>query len=325
MRVTIETSDVIEAAKAISGVMGRPNALCIVGPSASGKSSLAKELARLTNGTVLSTDDFYLPEAGKMASVLSTFDHPALIDWDLLVNVIERALRGESEVEVPVYDMSLSRRVGYERKRVRRPLIVEGIFASYGPLREFCDFKISVESPIHLLLARRALRDMERARESPSKVIDRVVTTVLPLAKLFVEPQMRGSDAKVVNLWRPELRDPLLRCERAEEPGNGAKGERRVWKLRWEGDLVFIIENVIEELVEHYVGISWKGKAVVVRVRPETAYSALSALEFYKYKHSAYYQRGSWRKGVLYGEVLNEVSWESEGVFKCCKKCVPDT
>ncbi|ALU12135.1 hypothetical protein EYM_00700 [Ignicoccus islandicus DSM 13165] len=324
MRISIETSDLREAAKVVANVINEEDVICIVGPSASGKSTLATNIAELLDGSVLSTDDFYLPDAEKMASVLSTFDHPALLDWELLLKVVRDALRGETEVNVPVYDMTLSRRIGYNKRKLKRPLVIEGIFASYGPLNELCKLKISVESPVHLLLARRALRDIERAQESPSKVIDRVVTTVLPLAKLFVEPQMRGSDVKVLNVWRPQLRKPLGTCEESEEKTDGIKGERRVWELKWKSELVFVIENFIGELVEHYVGISWENKSVIVRVRPETAYSTLSALEVYHYHHNAFYQKGTWKGGILYGKVYDEVSWKEKGSFKCCKKCIPN-
>jgi len=308
-----------KAVEVLSNLVNGAERICMVGPSSSGKSFLAKKLAERLGGSTLSTDDFYRSDAWKEASLLSTFDHPRLIDWKLLLETLSKL--DEGEVEVPVYDMSVSARRGYKRVKVNKPYVLEGIFASYGPLREWCEVKIAVESPLHLLLARRMLRDAERAMEAPSRTLDRVVTTVLPMAKLFVEPQMIDAKIKVFNDWKPPLPKPLQRCSKGARGGK-IKGERRVVSLSWGPDTVYIIENFIEELVEHYVLVSWDGKYIGVRVHPETAYATLSALSAHGYELRTYYQEGLW-DGSLKGPLREEVTWKELGSFSCCKLCVP--
>ncbi len=295
--------------------------ICVVGPSSSGKSYFSKKIAKALGGTVISTDDFYRADSWKVAATLSTFDHPHLIDWELLLSTIHEAYE-KDEIEVPIYDMRVSARTGYKRIKVRRPLIIEGIFASYGPLKDLCEFKVSFESPLHLLLARRMLRDSERAMEAPSRVLDRVVRTVFPMAKLFVEPQVREADVKVYNDWRPELPNRLDKCEPKE--GDGLiEGKRRVVKLTYGSDSVYIIENFIDDLSEHYVLVSWGGKFIGARVHPETAYAALSALSAHGYSLTSVFQQGKWKDDVLYGQTFEEGSWRELGKRACCKLCVP--
>jgi len=308
-----------KAVEVLANSVNGAERICIVGPSSSGKSFLAKKLAERLGGTVLSTDDFYRADAWKEASVLFTFDHPRLIDWKLLLETLARLPEGE--VEVPVYDMRVSARRGYRRIAARRPYVLEGIFASYGPLREWCQVKISVESPLHLLLARRMLRDVERAMEAPSRILDRVVTTVLPMAKLFVEPQMRDAKIKVFNDWKPALPERLRRCK--PSPAAEGSGERRVVSLKWKEDYVYVIENFVDGLVEHYVLVSWDGKYVGVMVHPETAYATLSALSAHGYELSSHYQSGAWRGEELVGLLRDELTWTEVGSYSCCKLCVP--
>jgi len=302
--------------------LAKGNIICIVGPSSSGKSYFAKRIAETLRGTVISTDSFYRADSWKLSAVLGTFDHPHLLDWDLLISTLYEALEKE-EVEVPVYDMSISARKGYKKVKVRKPLIVEGIFASYGPLRSMCDFRVSFDSPLHLLLARRMLRDVERAMEAPSRILDRVVRTVFPMAKLFVEPQVNDVNVKIYNDWRPELPNSLDRCSSSQRDVKGVPGERRVIELTYDKDSVYVIENFYEELVEHFVLVSWEGRYIGTKVHPETAYATLSALSAHGYKLKAYYQKGYWKNEVLHGKVLKEVTWKTLEYGSCCKLCVP--
>ena len=318
VRVEVTTSDLKAAVEALKDLL-EGNLICVVGPSSSGKSLFANILAKSLNGTVISTDDFYVAEAWRIASVLSTFDHPSLIDWNLLLNTLKRALE-KKEIEVPIYDMRISARVGYKKVKPEIPLILEGIFASYGPLNEFCDVKVAVDSPIHLLMARRLIRDPKRALETPSKILDRVIRTVLPLSKTFVEPQVRSAKFKVVNVWRPELPYELRRCSEGS-PSEG-EGERRVFEASYGNDKIYVIENIIDGVVEHYVLVSWGGKYLGARVLPDTAYFTLSALIAHGFSVKGYYQRGKW-DGSLEGPLREEVSWEFVGNRRCCKLCVP--
>ncbi|UXD22072.1 hypothetical protein IPA_01345 [Ignicoccus pacificus DSM 13166] len=321
MLLQVSRSGEREVIEIIAKLAKDKETICVVGPSSSGKSYYASKLAEALGGTVISTDDFYRADSWKISAILSTFDHPYLIDWDLLMSTIYEA-REKEYIEVPIYDMRVSARTGYKRIKVSKPLIIEGIFASYGPLRELCEFRVAFESPLHLLLARRMLRDTKRAMEAPSRVLDRVVRTVFPMAKLFVEPQINSADVKVYNDWRPDLPEKLGKCEKGEGEGN-VEGERRVIKLSYEGDSVYIIENFIDDSVEHYVLVSWGGKFIGARVHPETAYATLSALSAHRYSLESYLQKGKWKGEIIIGNLVNEKTWEELGKRVCCKLCVP--
>ncbi len=318
IEVKITTSDLRKAVEALKDFL-KGELICVVGPSSSGKSLFSKLLAEALNGTVLSTDDFYLSEAWRLASVLSTFDHPSLIDWDLLIKTVKDSLKGK-DVEVPIYDMRISSRIGYRRLKPKPPIVLEGIFASYGPLNEFCEQKIAIDSPIHLLMARRMIRDPQRALEAPSKILDRVVRTVLPFSKTFVEPQMREAKLKVVNVWRPELPYELRECE--EEEAEEGYDERRIFVASYSDDKVYMIENIVDSLAEHYVLVSWENKYIGARVLPDTAYFALTALAAHGFKVKGYYQRGRWNEDMV-GVIMEEVTWKRLGSERCCKLCIP--
>ncbi len=302
--------DLNDVGKVLKEIVDKSERIAVVGPSASGKGVLSKILAKITGGTVISTDDFYVPDAWKIASVIQTFDHPSLMDFRLLKEVITR----EGVVEVPIYDMSISTRVGFKKVRIKKPVIVEGIFSVYGDLKELYDIIIAIDSPPHLLLARRMLRDVRRAKESVSRVLDRVIRTVFPMSKLFVEPQMKNSNVYVWNLWKPHLPNAIESCEKGGEEG---KLERRIVVLEDDGDLILVGENWIEGIVEHWVSVIISNESITIRVPPETAYMTVNMLVANNYPFTSYVMKGYWKGEKFCGVLYNEENWERLGSY-CC-------
>lgn len=112
----------------------RPALILLAGPSGSGKS----RLARMSGCVSLRLDDFYadldeegLPHWGGIVD----WDDPGSWHGDTAATAI-RTLIDEGRVEIPVYDISLSRRVGSHELTLPEPppgqrlcLVAEGIFA----------------------------------------------------------------------------------------------------------------------------------------------------------------------------------------------------
>ena len=92
--------------------------LLVAGPSGSGKSRLTRLAAADGRAVALSLDDFYFdadhPGLPTTPLGIPDWDDPACWDLPLAVATL-RALLDDGEAELPVYDISLSRRVGTRR------------------------------------------------------------------------------------------------------------------------------------------------------------------------------------------------------------------
>src|SRR4051812_46965222 len=108
-------------------LMLRPFLIAIAGPSCSGKSTLARELAAVLPATIFTLDSYYhdlahLPLADRAKT---NFDHPDSMDSALIIQHIEALMQGE-EIQRPVYDFAthtLTNRT--ESMRSQQFLIVE--------------------------------------------------------------------------------------------------------------------------------------------------------------------------------------------------------
>jgi uridine kinase len=139
----------------------------------------------MTHGTCLSTD-------------------PRLTDYDLLLENIN-GLRAGKDVEIPIYDFKLSRRVGFRFGSVSdasvtafhilrfcnavissrclkvppsRIVVIEGIYALSEKLRPFLDLRVAVKGGVHFDLVKRVLRDINRAGQEPEEIIHQISETV---------------------------------------------------------------------------------------------------------------------------------------------------
>jgi uridine kinase len=151
--------------------------LVLAGPSGSGKSRLARRLQAEHGWPVVELDDFYR-EAGDPALPMSPLGLP---DWDDVGSwdqeaalAAVRALCREGEVEVPVYDISASARVGSRRVRVgSAPVVVaEGIFAAHivAPLveQDLLAGAWCISGRPWVTFGRRFVRDVSERRKSLS-------------------------------------------------------------------------------------------------------------------------------------------------------------
>lgn len=170
----------------------RPFILGIAGCSCSGKSTLARELAKEFQATLLPLDLYYrdlghLPFEDRTRE---NFDHPDAFEETLLVDHLH-ALPKHQPVDVPTYDFADYTRVPNRTTRVQPAnlIIVEGILAlHFSSLRALYNLSVFVEAPLDLCLSRRIHRDTHQRGRTEASVRLQYETTARPMAEQFVLP-----------------------------------------------------------------------------------------------------------------------------------------
>ena len=112
----------------------RSHIIGVAGPSSSGKSELAKQLAQRLPGTsIVSLDSYYrgMEEIPLEERKKVNFDHPDSLDWELLHEHL-LAIAGGRPFDEPVYSFADYARTA-ETRRIEPTafLIVEGLFVLY--------------------------------------------------------------------------------------------------------------------------------------------------------------------------------------------------
>ena len=183
----------------------RPNVahskfIAIVGPSSSGKSSIAerlvKELKKSNCETIL-LDHFYkdwshLPIKRREQI---NFDSPLAFDFRLLRKVLI-ALKKGGKIEIPQYNYRLHKRIKKTEKKVSKPyVIVEGLLALHNKtLRSLFDVEVYVNVDKSIALSRRIKRDIKTRGETIDSVCKRYFEDVLPMQIKYVQKQKRSVD-----------------------------------------------------------------------------------------------------------------------------------
>lgn len=182
---------------------GRPYCIGIAGPSCSGKTSVARELAGMLPGevTLFGLDSYY-----RDLSCLSlkqreqfNFDHPDALENDLLGQHLSELSKGRT-IERPVYDFATHSRVANQTDSVTAGdfLIVEGLFTFHWPeIRELFHLKAFVDAPDPVCLERRKHRDIRERGRSMEFVLAQYAATVRPGNEEFVLPTRQYADVVV--------------------------------------------------------------------------------------------------------------------------------
>ena len=193
--------------------MKRPVVIGIAGGSASGKTSIAKELYDIFNEemkkvAIIRQDDYYKDQSHMTMEerVKTNYDHPFAFDNDLLVSHLDALLRYES-INKPTYDF-----VNHTRSDVTEnidPLdviILEGLFVLENEdIRRRLDIKIFVDTDADIRFIRRLTRDVNERGRTLESVISQYVNTVRKMHNEFLEPSKRYADVII-----PEGKDNVV-------------------------------------------------------------------------------------------------------------------
>lgn len=174
--------------------MAGARVIAIVGGTASGKSTLARNLARLAgaDAAVCLPLDSYYRCSGHLSPEerdRQNMDHPDTLDHELYARHLQALRRGE-EVNVPVYDFKThtrSKRV--ERVSPKPFIIAEGIVVLHYPkVRALCDYSIFLDVADSERLARRITRDVRERGRTEASVLDQWNANVQPMHERYCAP-----------------------------------------------------------------------------------------------------------------------------------------
>lgn len=140
----------------------------ITGISGSGKSRLCSLLAEgLGNKlTVICQDSFY-KGCGNIDPDIYNFDDLNSLDLESITLAIHNCKNQQQPNEIPVYDHSQHKRVGYRNLAPSKVVLVEGHMMFQDPaIRDAVDYLLFVDTDMDIAIVRRLKRDItERARD----------------------------------------------------------------------------------------------------------------------------------------------------------------
>lgn len=176
----------------------------IAGGTASGKTKVARELGHIISekktSTLIETDHYYLPKKEALAKKENwtevDYDHPASINWDLLLSDINKLMSGEQVVKNKYdYDKEdyTDEVITFEPSDV---VIIEGILTlAVKELVEMADLRIFVHADIDTRYIRRLHRDnKERYRVDNEEFKNRWINVLKPAHNKFIEPTKNFAD-----------------------------------------------------------------------------------------------------------------------------------
>lgn len=172
----------------------------IAGGTGSGKTTVVKKIAEQFSQdevAIMTHDSYYFDNSHLTLEERrkKNFDHPDSIEFELMIEHVEKLKRGES-IEEPVYSFITCTR-GEETNTIspRQVLIVEGILClTNKALRDLMDIKVYVDCDSDVRLSRVIQRDIQERGRDVSQVLDRYKKTVRPSHLQFIEPTKRYAD-----------------------------------------------------------------------------------------------------------------------------------
>ena len=191
--------------------------VAIAGPSGSGKSHMAGELAAAVGGAaVLCLDQYVDPGKAPGADRDLSFEH---LDIELLLVNLSDLSAGKA-TDAPLTDIERRARIGFVRVEPSNVVIVEGVQALHSALRAHVHYSVALVGGAHYELARRARRARWGAGSPPSSPVmasgglrrsDSVVGSLFPDFARNLD-EMAMASLRVTNDFEPLalcVREPL--------------------------------------------------------------------------------------------------------------------
>jgi uridine kinase len=196
--------------------MKRPLLILVAGGSASGKSTVVKEIldrAGLDDVLIIKHDDYYLDQSDLPLEIryLTNYDHPSSLDNDLLYEHLVTLLDGHS-IDKPTYDfVNHTRSLLVEHVSPKPIIIVEGILILENEkIRELSNMNLFVELDDDTRFIRRLLRDMRERGRSLESIISQYETTVKPMFHKHIKPTKRYADVIIPNDRKHDIAVDLI-------------------------------------------------------------------------------------------------------------------
>lgn len=185
--------------------MNKPVIIAVGGGSASGKSTVVKEIIEKLNKDHVVTimhDDYYKDQSHLSLEErkIVNYDHPNSIDNELFYKHLNMLLKRDI-INKPIYDFNTySRKSETEIVKPKEIIIIEGILVLTDKrIRDLADIKLYVDLDSDLRFIRRLKRDTIERRRSVTSVIEQYLMTVKPMHHEFVEPSKRYADVIIPN------------------------------------------------------------------------------------------------------------------------------
>jgi len=185
--------------------MRKPLVVGITGGSGSGKTLFMKELMnRVPQASLHSMDNYYLEKnkQPKDEAGVENFDTPQSIDAHRFATDLEKLIEGE-DIALTEYTYNNDRDNPNPRKITVKSspiILVEGIFVlHFQRVRALLDLKLYIETPDHLMIKRRIIRDSKERGYDLDDVLYRYEHHVMPAYKQFIEPSRNYADLIIPN------------------------------------------------------------------------------------------------------------------------------
>lgn len=182
--------------------------VAIVGPVASGKSSISQDLKRKWPDLieVIKVDNYYkdrshVPRLARTENGDINYDLPDAIDFDLLLEHLYQLKRGVPVLEAPSYDFATHTRTLNVQIDVKPIVLVDGHQLLCGIPRTVFpwNYTVYVDTPLDLCFERRLLRDTSAERTFYDVAMQHFYRT-LPAHMAYGLPQRTECDLVTSNV-----------------------------------------------------------------------------------------------------------------------------
>uniref|UniRef100_UPI00321632C3 uridine kinase n=1 Tax=uncultured Draconibacterium sp. TaxID=1573823 RepID=UPI00321632C3 len=172
----------------------------IAGGTGSGKTTVVQKISEKFSQNevaILSHDSYYFDNSHLSLEERrrKNFDHPASIEFELMIEHVKQLQKGEP-INEPVYSFITCTREK-ESKIVypKQVLIIEGILClANKALRDLMDIKVYVDCDSDIRLSRVIQRDIQERGRNVEQVLKRYKKTVRPSHLQFIEPTKEFAD-----------------------------------------------------------------------------------------------------------------------------------